>query len=745
MAPISSFITMKRIFGPQSLNRFNLFSSMTVSGSPNPSFSTGQALQAIRETAAKTLPSGYGFEFSGISLQEQESGTTTVYIFILSLVFVYFLLSALYESYLLPFAVIFSLPIGLAGEMLFIKLFGIDKNIYVQIAMIMLIGLLAKNAILIVEFAIERRRNGMGLVDSAIEGARVRLRPILMTSFAFICGLVPLMFASGAGANGNRSLGTSAVGGMLVGTLLGVFVTPVLYILFQGLQERLSGPARPLDADDEDDAPQPATGGPITPTPTDGPDAPAPTRGPRLTGPVSAVLAGILVISLFASCKVTKPYSSPTGIADSAYYGQPATDTNTIAHLPWQSLFSDTVLQRLITEGLTNNLDLQTAVEKIRSSDAALRQAKAAFLPSLDATVQAGEQKYSSGQTYGISVSPAPYFEAYLSSTWTADIWGQLKSSKKAALATLLQTVAAKQATQTQLIASIAVDYYRLLAYDKEIEITRQTVENRKKDVAIMTKLKEGDVVTSADVVESEANLHSAEVSLYDYLLSVRETENALSILLGRSPGPIERTTLDAQQPIDSLQTGLPSQLLRNRPDVIEAEYAFRKAFEVTNVARTYFYPSLSITAQGGLYALGVKDFFNAGSLFGSVIGGLTQPIFAQGQNKARLRQDQAAQAQALNSYRSTLLNAGAEVSNYLYSYQLAVKKQEVRSLQIASLQKAVDYTQKLLKFTSNTNYNDVLTAEQNLLSAQLSGVADRLQQLEAVIHLYVALGGGWK
>ena len=741
MAPISTFITMKRIFGPQSLNRFNLFSSMSVSGSPNPNFSTGQALQAIKETAAKTLPSGYGFEFSGISLQEQESGTTTVYIFIMSLVFVYFLLSALYESYVLPFAVIFSLPIGLAGEMIFIKLFGIDKNIYVQIAMIMLIGLLAKNAILIVEFAIERRRLGMGLVESAIEGARVRLRPILMTSFAFICGLIPLMFATGAGANGNRSLGTSAVGGMLIGTLLGVFVTPVLYILFQGVQERLSGPAKPLDADDPEDEPTPPAGnypkGELTHSAGNGPGG--------LKNAMVAVGLVLTATCLLPSCKITQPYSKPVASAGDHYRDQQGADTTTIANLPWPTLFNDTVLQKLIREGMAHNLDLLTAVEKIKESESTLRQAKAAFLPSLDANGTVSIQKLSSAQTYGISVPTTPYYEAYLSSSWTADIWGQLRSTKKAALASLLQTVAARQAAQTQLIAEIAVDYYMLLAYDKELAITRQTVENRKVDVSTMKKLMEGDVVTGADVVESEANLHSAEVSEYDYLLEIRQTENALSILLGRAPGSIERTTLEEQHPIDTLQTGIPTQLLQNRPDVLEAEYNFRNAFENTNVARTYFYPSLTITAEGGLYTMGLKDFFDASNLFGTLAGALTQPIFAQGANKARLQKDKALQNEALYSYQSTLLNAGSEVSNYLYSYQLALKKQVVRTDQIQSLEKAVNYTKKLLQYTSSTNYNDVLTSEQNLLTAQLSSVADKLQQLQSIVNLYVALGGGWR
>lgn len=254
MAPITEFISLKRIFGPESVARFNLFTAISVNGSPNPGFSTGQSLLAIKDVAAQTLPAGYGFEYSGISREEQNAGSQTMYVFILSLLFVYLLLSAQYESYLLPFAVLLSLPVGLSGVYVFAKLFNLDNNIYMQISLIMLIGLLAKNAILIVEFAVERREKGMGLLESAVEGGKARLRPILMTSFAFVFGLLPLMFANGVGAKGNRSIGTGAIGGMLFGTLLGVFVIPPLYVFFQGLQEKLRS-KRPPEDDDETPAP----------------------------------------------------------------------------------------------------------------------------------------------------------------------------------------------------------------------------------------------------------------------------------------------------------------------------------------------------------------------------------------------------------------------------------------------------------------------------------------------------------
>lgn len=240
MAPISQFIELEKVFGPQIINRFNLFTSVNVQGAPAPGYSTGDAITAIEEVAKETLPIGYGYEYSGMTREEISAGGQTVYIFMLCLIFVYFLLAAQYESYMLPFAVLLSLPIGLAGAFIFAWFFDVSNNIYLQITLIMLIGLLAKNAILIVEFAAEARRKGASIPQAAIQGAVARLRPILMTSFAFILGLLPLMLAKGAGAVGNNAIGTGAIGGMLIGTVFGVFVIPVLFVVFQILQEKVS-------------------------------------------------------------------------------------------------------------------------------------------------------------------------------------------------------------------------------------------------------------------------------------------------------------------------------------------------------------------------------------------------------------------------------------------------------------------------------------------------------------------------
>ena len=239
MAPITEFISFKRVYGPENLTRFNMYTSVAINGGPKPGFSSGQAITAVKEVAEQTLPIGYSYEFSGSTREELASGNKSLMIFLLSLIFVYFLLSAKYESYILPLSIILTLPIGVAGSFIFAKFMGVENNIYLQISLIMLIGLLSKNAILIVEFALQRRNGGMSIIQSAIMGATARLRPILMTSFSFIVSLLPLVLSSGIGANGNRSIGVGAVGGMFIGTMIGIFVIPVMYVIFQNIQEML--------------------------------------------------------------------------------------------------------------------------------------------------------------------------------------------------------------------------------------------------------------------------------------------------------------------------------------------------------------------------------------------------------------------------------------------------------------------------------------------------------------------------
>ncbi len=457
----------------------------------------------------------------------------------------------------------------------------------------------------------------------------------------------------------------------------------------------------------------------------------------------------VIAAALLSACSITKKYERPAALStDKLYRDEASADTTTIADMPWQSVFKDEKLNALIQKGLDQNLNLKNAIENIVQARASLRQSKLAYYPTLQLDASATHTKQSeAGLNFpaGININTlTTTYKLGVSTSWEADIWGKLSSSKRAALASYLATDAAKQAIQTQLISDIANNYFMLLAYDKSLKITQETLESRIKNVETIKALKEGAIVTGAAVVQSEANQHAAEVLIPDLKQSIRETENALNILLGQSPGPIDRGELGTQVIPENIAVGVPSQLLENRPDVRQAEFNFRVAFESTNLAKTYFYPSLTLTASGGFSNLELKDFFT-NSIFYSIIGGLTQPIFNQGKNKLRLTTAQSQQLQAYNNFQQSLLTAGQEVSNALYSYQMAVEKEDSRKKQIEALEKAVDFTQQLLEYSSATNYTDVLTSEQNLLAAQLSGINDNLQKLQAVVNLYRALGGGWK
>lgn len=448
-----------------------------------------------------------------------------------------------------------------------------------------------------------------------------------------------------------------------------------------------------------------------------------------------------VIVTIVASCKVTQHYSQPSDAASNNLYRDISNaDTTTIANISWKQMFSDTLLQALIQEGISNNLDLKVAVARIKSAAANARQSRLALLPAIDANATATLQSVPSTQ-FGF---PEAY-QLYISSSWEADIWGKLTSAKRASLALLLQSEAYKRAVQTQLVADMAINYYSLMGYDAQLQVTERTVDNRKKEVETMKILKESDVVTGAAVVQSAANRYSVEITIPDLKQNIRETENTLSILLGRNPDTVFRSTLEQQTIISDLATGVPAQLLANRPDVQQAEYQLRNSFELVNVARTYFYPSLTITASGGLSATSLSQLFNPVSFFANITGGLLQPVFEQGINKQRLAVAQANQEEYLNTFKKTILIAGQEVSNALYSYHAAVEKQSLRSQQIDNLQKSVDYTKQLLEYSSATNYTDVLTSEQSLLAAQLSSINDKLQQLTAVVSLYRSLGGGWR
>lgn len=452
------------------------------------------------------------------------------------------------------------------------------------------------------------------------------------------------------------------------------------------------------------------------------------------------VAAGLLM----QSCFVAKNYQSPDVATEKLYRTEQAKDSTSLAAVSWEQLFTDPVLQKHIKTGLQNNYDLRIGLQNLAAAEANMKQGKAGYLPTFSANASWTHQELAKNSQFGSFFNGAlDQYELSGRLSWEADVWGKIRSNKRAFAASYLQTVAAQQAIQTQLVSSISSTYFQLLALDAQIKVAEKTTENRSRSVETIKALKDAGSVNEVAVKQTEAQLYATQVILEDLKFNVKVLENTLSILLGQAPGPIERGLFDSQALTTEIKVGVPALLLSKRPDVVAAEMNFRNAFEMTNVARSNFYPSLTVTANGGFQSLDLKDWFSANSLFASVITGLTQPIFNQRQIKTRHEVAKANQQKAYLQFEQTLLTAGKEVSDALASYENETEKLEIRTKQLESLQKAADYSDELLQY-GLVNYLEVLTAKDNALNTELSTIDNRFKQLNAVISLYRALGGGY-
>ncbi|RFN59269.1 efflux transporter outer membrane subunit [Marixanthomonas ophiurae] len=453
-----------------------------------------------------------------------------------------------------------------------------------------------------------------------------------------------------------------------------------------------------------------------------------------------------LVFLTLQSCFVAKEYNRPETVVETEYYrtDKLPQDSLSMASVSWKELFTDAQLQSYIEEGLQNNIDIRIAIQQISAAEAYLKQGKAGYFPTLNGNATYTRQELSENSQFGSQFSTLDQYQLSGGLSWEADIWGKIRSNKRAFQASYLQTVAAHKAVKSRLVANIASTYYQLLALDEQIKITEETIKTRTNSLETTEALKEAGNVTEVGVKQTEAQLYTAQAILIDLKNEARLLENSMSILLGSPMKDITRGALENQEINTHLKTGVPAQLLRNRPDVIAAEYNLVNAFELTNVARSSFYPSLTLTATGGLQSLDIDDLFSASSLFATITGGLVQPIINGRKIRTQYEVSQALQEQARLDFKFAILNAGKEVSDAMYSYEAATDKIEVKEKENEAYSLATDYSQELLD-NGLANYLEVLTARENALSSSLDLVGAKNSQLQAIVDLYEALGGGWQ
>lgn len=717
MVAANTLAHLERVFGPETVTRNNLYNAVTINGKPAPGYSTGDAITAIEETARQVLPRGYAYEWTGMTREEINAGSQMTLIFVMSLVFVFFLLAAQYESYILPLAVVLTIPLGVFGVMLFINLLGIENNIYVQVALIMLIGLLAKNAILIVEYAVQRRRAGMDLIAAALEASRLRLRPILMTSFAFIVGMVPLLRASGGSALGNQSIGASAIGGMLTGVILGIFVIPVLFVVFQFLQERLAA-----------------------------------TKTATAVRPVALLL---IATALLTACS-SRTYLSSAGdrvpetfrMPDSAVTAIPA-DTVGIARLSWQAFFTDPTLQRIIDSVLHRNLDMQVALNQLSLGEAYLKQAKAGWLPTLQADIAASTVRPSENSLNGLSLgnflgtSHLEDYTASIGASWEIDLWGRIKQEKAAALAAYLQRGEAVKLLQTRLIADAAGAYYNLLMLHEQLDIARRNLALSDSTLQMIRLQYAAGLTTVLAVQQAEAQRENTAAWIPRLEQALHIQENALSILMAQAPGPVATDGLRRFSVPGQFTVGIPAQMLSRRPDVREREFALEEAEARVGIARANRYPALRITAAGGLNAFEAGNWLTVpGSLFGNLAGNIVQPVLNNRRLKTAFEAALIARDNAELEFRKAILHAVREVSDALVQIEKLQDQIERAEARKASLEQAIPHAQLLFQ-SGMATYLEVIAAQQNALQNELELAELRRRLADAHVLLYRSLGGG--
>jgi NodT family efflux transporter outer membrane factor (OMF) lipoprotein len=715
MVPLGSVIEVRQKTGPDRVVRYNMFPSAEINGDTAPGYSTGQSIAAMERLAGGTLPAGFGFEWTDLAYQQILAGNTALFVFPLCVLFVFLVLSAQYESWSLPLAIILIVPMCLLSAIAGLWLRGMDNNILTQIGFVVLVGLASKNAILIVEFAKSQQEAGKDRFAAAVEACRLRLRPILMTSFAFILGVLPLVIAKGAGAEMRQSLGTAVFSGMLGVTIFGLFLTPVSYVVIRRVIERRTENTQVVSA---------------------------------LTKGAKTVAVLLIVFGLLSGCMVGPDYQEPRINLSSSFANrdQPGFSHQETEVFWWRG-FNDEKLNRLVDPAIAGNHDLRIATARLREARALWSEVEFDRFPTITSQGSYSRERQSKARAPGVRDRDLDLYNVGFDATWELDFFGRVRRSVEAASADVEAQEATRRDVNVILLSEIARNYLELRGAQNQLEVARRNAENQSETLKLTIAVLEGGRGTELDTSRAQAQLTSTLATIPPLESRIKGAIYRLSVLTGQQPTALEKDLSEAL-PTPALPTvvalGQPEGLLRRRPDIRIAERSLAAATARIGVAVADLFPRVTFI---GSVALEAKSFSGIGSrgsdtfAFGPRI---FWAAFDLGRVRARIRQADARAEGALAEYEQRVLIALEETETALVNFG----RQQFRRDFLRESAQASEKATALARLRYQYGVSDFLTvldAERTLLQAQ-----DQLAQSEtaaatALVAVYKALGGGWQ
>ena len=725
MVSLGTLVKVTETHGPDRVMRYNGYPAAEINGAPASGYSSGQAEAAIAQITQDNLPRGMAYEWTDLTYQRILAGNTTVYVGPLCLLLVFLVLSALYESFRLPLAIILIVPMCLLFAIAGVWLKGSDNNIFTQIGLIVLVGLACKNAILIVEFAKRRQDEGATPFQAAVDACSLRLRPILMTSIAFIAGVFPLVVSKGAGAEMRQAMGTAVFSGMIGVTLFGLFLTPVFYVTLMKLGAKKK--------------------------------AVVPLAGTALgsVGTVGIIaVASLLGVGTARSSLLTvgPDYHALTNAIPDSYksapYGQWQKGTQ-LEHVPkgnWWELFGDTKLNSLETQAALANQELKAAVARVDESRSVARVARGDLLPSLDFNPKYTRQRYSPNENPSFGNLTANAISTPLDLSYEVDLWGQVRRGFEGARADAQASADMYFNVLLTLQSDVAQNYFALRSLDAEISTVTDTVGLRQEQVRLTQGRFDGGIGSELEVAQAQTELATTEAEAASLAQRRDELENAIAVLVGEHPSTFKLIATDQKEwnpEPPEIPAGLPSDLLQRRPDVATAERQLASANAKIGVAKASFFPVLTLTGSGGFLSGDVDTLFNWSSRTWAIGPSLSLPIFAGGRNRANFERAKAAFAESVANYREQVLVAFSDVENSLARIQHLSVQAEAQRRAVTNARRAASLAQDRYR-SGIVSYIEIVDADREALAAERSNAQLTGQRLIASVQLVKALGGGW-